>query len=96
MDLNITNLKLHLNIESDYSDDNTILQSFLDSATLAVWNYLDIDSGVTLYPNNINQAIILLAAHFYNNRNMISMAQGTELPYTFKFLLSPYKSITII
>lgn len=98
MELTIDNLKKQLNIELEWLDDNILLQNYLDIATTAVSNYLDLDAeDVAALPENntINAAIILLAAHFYSNRNMVSMANASEMPYSFKFLLDFYKNITV-
>lgn len=96
MELNIDNLKLQLNIEIDDTKDDTLLQNYLDTAIIAVTNYLDngidyvIPSGST-----INAAIILLAAHYYSNRNMVTMASAGDMPYTFQFLLNYYKNYAL-
>lgn len=98
MELTIDNLKKQLNIELEWLDDDILLQTYLDIATTAVSNYLDLDAeDVAALPENntINAAIILLAAHFYSNRNMVSMANASEMPYSFKFLLDFYKNITV-
>jgi len=42
------------------------------------------------------QGTYLLAAHLYVNRQIVSFAQGVEIPYTLKFLLDPYKNFYIV
>jgi len=37
----------------------------------------------------------MLAAHFYLNRNMVSFAQGAEVPYSYRFLLDPYRDFIV-
>lgn len=97
MELTLSNLKLHLNIDSGDTIDDTYLQQCLDVSTLAVSNYLDIPSGATLpIINNINYSIILLASNYFTNRNIVAFANPIELPYSFKFLLSPYKNIIVV
>ena len=96
MDSGLTNLKLHLNIESGFTSDDTLLQSYLDISKESIETYIGYSiSGLTSTPLALSQSIILLASHFYLNRNMVSFAQGLELPYSFKFLLEPYKNIII-
>lgn len=99
MNVNINQLKRQLNIELDYVDDDAILQHMLNVATLSVQTYLG-SNALTGYTDNtipvsIEQAVIMLAAHFYLNRNMVSFAQGTEVPYSFRFLLDPYKDFIV-
>ena len=108
MDINITQLKRQLNIELDYTDDDFFLQNLLQSSISAVQTYLGVNaltgytgfevSGYTSnvpLPPEIYQSIIMLAAHLYLNRNIVSFGVGTEIPYSFKFLLGPYKNYVI-
>jgi hypothetical protein len=43
----------------------------------------------------IVQATYLLAANLYVNRTMVAFGQGFEIPFSFRFLLEPYKNFTI-
>lgn len=100
MDANLENLKLHLNIYSGDTTDDVVINNYLDVATIAVNNYLDVAADISSgYTSNdltiINSAIILLAAHYYNNRNMVSMGNTSDMPYTFKFLLNNYRNLTL-
>lgn len=99
MNININQLKEQLNIEESYNDDNVILQHQLNVAKEAVERYLGTNAltgyTTTTIPISIEQATIMLAAHFYINRNMVAFAKGEEVPYSFKFLLDPYKDFII-
>ena len=105
----LRNLKRHLNIELStselttelevlYNEDDVYLQSLILVSESAISNYcnggLDLYTDLTM-PKTIIQASLLFCAHMYLNRSMISFAQGYELPYSFQFLLNPYKNITI-
>ncbi len=96
MDANLTNLKLHLNIDSGDTLDDTLLNNYLGIATIGVNNYLNFTTGDTItsdIQSSINSAIILLSSHYYSNRNMVSMGNNaSDMPYTFKFLLDFYKN----
>jgi uncharacterized phage protein (predicted DNA packaging) len=99
MNININKLKAQLNIELDYLDDDAILQHLLNVATLGVQTYLG-TNALTGYtstntPVTIEQAVIMLAAHYYINRNIVSYAQGTEVPLSFKWLLDPYRDYIV-
>lgn len=90
-------LKSHLNIETDYTDDDTLLQYYLDVSQNLIFQELnDFTLTGSTISTSIFHAIILLASHFYLNRNMVSFSQGLEIPYTFKYLLSPYKNHVIV
>ena len=96
--ITLQELKRHLNVESDYIDDDGILQDLIEVTAIAIKNYLNNElSGYTEtnIPLTIKQASLLLAAHLYTNRQIISFANGVEIPYTFKFLLDPYKNFVI-
>lgn len=99
INVNINQLKRQLNIEESYVDDDPLLQHFLNVAEESVIQYCGL-TGLTMYtdttlPISIHQATILLAAHFYLNRNLVSFAQGTEIPYSFRFLLDPYRDFIV-
>lgn len=99
MELTILDIKRQLNIELTYTDDDILLQHMLDVSTSAVEKYLGTNALTgyteTQIPKEVIQAIVMLASHFYLNRNMITFAQGLELPYSFKWLLDPYRNIII-
>ncbi len=108
MQISINDLKRQINIELDYTDDDIFLQHLLDASTSAVETYLGVNaltgytgfevSGYTSnvpVPTEIIQSIVMLAAHLYLNRNIVSFGIGTEIPYSFKFLLGPYKDYVI-
>lgn len=93
---NLSNGKLHLKIEDDYTDDDMYISNLLDVAELAVLNYLnDSITSYTVVPLPIVQATYFLMANWYGNRQIISFAQGIEIPYTFQFLLNPYKNYIV-
>ena len=111
MAINITTLKRQLNIENTFYDDDAILQQCLDVAIQATYNYLGNDiltsgfnpseNGITsgytgtTVPTSIEHAILMLASHFYINRNIVAFATPSELPYSYKFLLDWYKDFVI-
>jgi len=96
---NINQLKRQLNIEESYTGDDAILQHYLDVAEQSVELYCG-TTGLTSYtgttmPISITQAVIMLAGHFYLNRNLVSFAQGYEIPFTIKWLLDPYRDFIV-
>jgi hypothetical protein len=99
INVNISQLKRQLNIEPEFTGDDTILQQFLDVAKSATIRYLGSsvfdDFTEDTIPDEVIQSILLLAANFYINRNMVTFAQGVELPYSYKFLLGPIKNYSI-
>lgn len=91
-------LKRHLNIEQDYNDDDAYLQDLILVTELAINNYLNYSGSTmneTTVPLTIKQASLLLAAHFYTNRQLVSFAKAEEIPFSFRFLLDPYKNYIV-
>ena len=94
----LSELKKHLNIETTFTDDDSYLTTLADVAELSVNDYCN--GGLTDFtsatiPITVKQAILLLAGHLYVTRTLVSFAQGYEIPYSFKFLLNPYRVYTI-
>lgn len=94
----LAELKKHLNIETGFTEDDTYLTSLSQVAQLSVIEYCA--GGIDAYdstdaPVPVRQAILLLAAHLYATRAIVSFAQGYEIPYSFKFLLNPYRTYTV-
>lgn len=95
----LTYLRLNLNLLSGDTSEDVTLQRYLDVAEYAVIDFCDGGlsgyTGSTEYPVPVTQAIILLASHYYFNRNMVAFSSPSNVPYTFQFLLSPYKNYAI-
>lgn len=88
-------VKKHLNIESDNTDDDTYIGDLILIADSAIDEYTkgglkDLEE----VPVTVQHAATLLSAHLYLNRNLVSFAQGYELPYSYKFLLNPYMNFS--
>ena len=106
--ITVSELKKHLNIEEAFTEDDAYLQELISVTEMAVFEYcngglsdaiitITIDGvSVKALPKAITYACLLLAAHLYSNRNLVSFAQPFEIPYSFKFLLNPYRNFTIV
>lgn len=102
----VAELKQHLNIELDRTEDDNYLLELIAVSEMAVSNYCNgglqeaatiVIDGVTYtaLPKAVKQACLFLAAHFYLNRTPIAFTSTSELPYTFTFLLAPYKNFVV-
>jgi uncharacterized phage protein (predicted DNA packaging) len=98
----IKELKRNLNIEFDYLSDDILLQNFILTSEAITESYLNYSlsgytsSGETATPIQIKQAIIMLASHFYINRNIVAFTSVSKMPYTYDFILNSIKEFTII
>ena len=94
----LAELKRNLNIEQEFTDDDLLLNSLMNVATLSVQNYCNLGlSGYTgtTAPVVVKQAAIMIASHLYINRTPVTYGSPIEIPYTFRFLLDPYKNFII-
>jgi hypothetical protein len=95
-------LKQHLNIESTYTADDLYLSGLTTVACTAIDTYCNYGlsgytgtTSQTAIPVAVKHAAILFAGHLYLTRTIVSYTQAYEIPYTFKFLLDPYRNLTI-
>lgn len=99
MYVNLQQLKKHLNIDSSFHEDDEYLCDLEQTAELAVERHIDdklediiIASGRTTLPPTLIQAILILTANLYANRESIAFSSHTELPYSLTYLLDLYKN----
>lgn len=92
-------LKRHVRAD-DFSDDDAYLQHLLDSAeeylTLATNRSIAelVDMGGGSLPYSLTHAVLLIAGHWYNQREGVASVQMTEVPYTLQALIKPYRRLT--
>lgn len=83
----------------DFADDDVYLQHLLDTAEVSVitaTNRTDDELkaiGDGELPKPIQQAIMMVAAHWYNQRESVSMAQMHQVPETLSALIKPYRKL---
>jgi hypothetical protein len=91
--IDLATLKAHV-IADDFTDDDTLLQGYLEASEAHVEAYLRRDMA-TDYPDGwpapTDQAVLLLAAYFYANRGDDADALEGGYPDWFKVLLAPYR-----
>jgi len=92
-------IKAHLNIETGYTADDTYITSLIGVTEGAIADYCN--GGLASYteaedvPVAVKHAALIMAANLYLNRSPVSFAQGYKVPYSFEFLLNPYRIYTI-
>ncbi|WII95002.1 head-tail connector protein [Moraxella haemolytica] len=89
----------------EHDDEDPLLTLYINSAYRAVEKFTDktlffddipIDSDkerCILLSDDINQACLMLIAHWYANRETVgaNMVNIAKMPYAVDFLLSPYR-----
>lgn len=92
--LNLSLLKAHVNV--DFDDDDTLLQFYLDSAKEMVLTYVNRTEAELVgtgsdWPKPAMQAALMLASHWYNQREAAASVQMQGVPYGFETLLKPLR-----
>lgn len=97
--VNLELLKQHVRAD-DFSDDDQYLAHLLDAAeqyVLTATNrsskeLLELGDGENL-PAMLQQAVLLIVGHWYNQREAVSGVQMAEVPYTLQALIKPYRKL---
>ena len=95
--LTLDEVKDHLNIERDYTDEDTYLSALIDTAEMSVMCYLNrsyedlaIEYGGDV-PSPVVHAAKLEVGTLYGNRESVSYASPKEVPLTYKHLLATFR-----
>lgn len=90
-------LKKHLNIEAEFTEDDSYLEILSDSAVVFVEKYLDDslelianDNGGEL-PPSLKLAIFILVADWYAYRESVTNLSVNKLPYSLIFILNQFR-----
>lgn len=95
--LNLELLKKHVKAD-DFAGDDDYLQYLLDTAEEAVIQATnrereDLMGGLCELPAQLQQAILMLAAHWYNQREGVAGAQMHEVPCSMQSLIKPFRKL---
>ena len=93
--ITLEQIKAHLNIDPDFTDDDEYLMSLADVAIKAIENHIDhsieqfCHDGVLEAP--LQHAALLLIATWYMQRESIVLSRSTHVPpHCLDYLLMPY------
>lgn len=97
--LTLEQIKAQLRIEPDFTAEDTLLESYGESAEMTLLNYLnrpyaDILGSYGDVPLPLVQASLLLVDTSYQHRSPISVTNISQVPYTFDLLAKPYMRLT--
>ena len=91
-------IKAHLNIDSDYTQDDEYLVTLASACESAVAKRLNIKSLGCLMteqgylPEDVSHAVLLMIGNFYANREPVAYGTAVKIPYTLDFLFDINKS----
>lgn len=96
MFLDLEATKKHLNVDSDFYEDDDYITSLIQVAESIVEKHIDTsfedivgeDGSI---PRPILQAMLLMVGNLYANREAVTFGTATQLPLAYTYLLSLYK-----
>ena len=83
----------------DFADDDEYLSHLLETAEEAVVTSTNrtreelLEKGNGAFPAPLKHAIMLLGAHWYNQRESVSTAQMYAVPDSLQALVKPYRKL---
>lgn len=97
MELDLKLLKRQVRAD-DFQQDDAYLQHLLDSATETVVTYTNREKAELVddkgnLPKMLQQAVLMLAAHWYNQRESVSTVAMHEVPDSIQSLVKPYRRL---
>lgn len=96
--VDIALLKQHVRAD-DFSEDDQYLQHLLEAAEQYVCDATNrttdelLKLGGEALPVTLQQAVLMIAGHWYNQREAVSGVQMAEVPYTLQALIKPYRKL---
>lgn len=67
------------------------LHTNISPVPAAVW--VDYTAGMNPLPANVKQALLLMASHWYENREASSPLQVRDVPFAYRWLLDAYRQL---
>lgn len=98
--VSLTLFKQHVRAD-EFADDDTYMQHLLDTAeeaVIAATNRTDSElramgEGGNAYPKRLEHAIMMVAAHWYNQRESVAGTQMHEVPDALQALIKPLRKL---
>ena len=91
-------IKKHLNMDESFHDDDSYLEALGDVVEEITEKHIDVSLKKLTADNNgkiptpLKQAMLLLLATYYSNRENIAFASSSEIPLSYSYLLSLYQN----
>lgn len=92
--ISVVEQKLHMSIEEDFLDDDPIISGYIAAAESYVTCLVGENvADMTPVPGALRQAIKMLAAHYYENREATAFdGRANEMPFGLLALVTPYRT----
>lgn len=98
MYLDLNQVKKHLNLDDDFTEDDGYLTDLINVSEAVVEKHIDnklneiAEANGGELPPPLLHACLLLIANLYENRESIAYTSVTEIPLSYEYLLSLYKN----
>lgn len=97
--LTLKQIKAQLRIEPYYTDEDTLLEMYGDSAEEVLLNYLnrtyeEVAEKYDGIPAPLRHASLMLVDTSYQYRSPVSAQNMSIVPYTFDILVKPYMKLS--
>ena len=95
--LNLDILKKHLNVDTYFHGDDDYISQLGDVAEQMVDEHINnnlsniVDDNGGEVPMPLIHAMLLLVGNLYQNREGVAFANASEIPFSYKYLLFPYR-----
>lgn len=94
--VDLETMKKHLNIENDFTEDDSYISSLIEVSQDAIERHINTKlsdiAGSGDLPPALKHLIMFLAADYYANRETVSFASCVEIPHTFQYLIGLFRN----
>lgn len=97
MYLDLDVIKKHLNVESDFTDDDELIVLYADAAEQAVQVHVNesiediAEKNGGCIPTPLFQAMLLMVGNLYQNREIVG-TKTNALPFNYNYLIDLYRN----
>lgn len=93
MYITLAEAKKHLNINSDFTDDDAYIQSLINVCENIVQKHIDRElSEYGTLPTPLKQGMLLLIGNYYANRESVAFSSVSPLPHAFEYIIALFKN----
>lgn len=96
MYIDLETIKKHLNIDTEFIEDDDYLMMLEGVAEISVEKHIDkkltqLDDGEGNLPSPLKQAMLLFIGNMYLSRESVTFGNAVEIPLSYNYLLDLYK-----
>lgn len=93
MYITLEEAKKHLNINDDFTEDDTYIMSLINVSENIVQKHIDRElSEFEELPAPLKQAMLLLIGNYYANRESVAFSSVAVLPLAYEYIIALFKN----